>query len=821
MVSLGAEFMPGQSLDDYSNSVDGMKTVKRYVQEIRFYESKAQVWHEKNRRILRRYKDDRSPREQKTPRYNILWSNIQTLLPALYSRRPKPDIERRFRDKDDIGRYSSMVLERSVSFFLEDVFDTAVKQAVFDRLLVGRGTVWVRYEPHFKDLEVNENEEVAEDGYELTDNITTYNDGGGDSSDEYTDDDADQIENESVCYDYVHYEDFGHNFGRTWDEVSICWRKVYLTRKELCERFGDEIGNDINLDYNPKDLKDNKYDEVVKKAVIYEIWNKAEKTVIWIHKEYEQGPLDQIEDPLRLTDFWPFPRPLFATLANDTCIPVPDYIEYQDQANELDEITSRIGAITKCIKVAGVYDASAPAIGRLLSEGIENQLVPVDQWAMLAQKGGLQGIMELMPMENILQTLLGLYEARDKVKSDLYEITGIADILRGASDASETATAQQIKSQFGTLRLSAHQDDVQRFVRELVKIGAEIIANHFSLETIRKISGIELMTQADKQLVQMRMSILQRYQQMQPQQPQLAQSVQKPPLISPQLPPQMPSLPNYLQNMDQEDLQEAMSNPSWEDVYTLLQDEISLAYKIDIETDSTIKFDQDAERDARVQFLEATGNFLQSAMANQNPDLAPLLAKLLMFGVRGFKVGKELESAFELAISKLEKDARNPQQKPNPEMMKIQGEMQLRQQEMQADAQLQQMKSQAEEKRLQLQTQVDAHQAQVDAELARLKITLEQQLRASEEQSKMNIARLEAETKIAVAEIQSKAQLQNTALQAFASGNGAPQPDMPNMNDLIQTVVAQLQAGFNGMTQVMAKPKMVVRDDNGNIVGVQ
>ena len=118
-----------------------------------------------------------------------------------------------------------------------------------------------------------------------------------------------------------------------------------------------------------------------------------------------------------------------------------------------------------------------------------------------------------------------------------------------------------------------------------------------------------------------------------------------------------------------------MANPTWEEVEKLLKDEITLSYKIDIETDSTIKFDQEAEKQARVEFLKAVGEFMGAVSQNTNPDLAPLYGKLLEFGVRGFRVGKELETAFDLAIHKLEKDAEGPP-KPNPEMAKLQGEQQ-------------------------------------------------------------------------------------------------------------------------------------------------
>lgn len=762
---------------DIKEIIKAAKIQKRWVEEIRLYEKKSEPWETKGKKILRRYKDERSPREQNVPRFNILWSNVQTLKPSLFAKNPKPDIERRYRDKDVLGRISSQVLERAITYYMNEQFDTAVSQSVIDRLLPGRGTVWARYEPHFKDSEVNENEDVADEGEQITDDVESY------ASHE-------TLDNETVCWDYVHWQDFGHTFGRVWEEVDAGWRKVYLTRDELIDRFGEEIGKQIQLDYSPHDLKDDKLQEIEKKATIYEIWCKSDKKVYWIHKDYISGPLDMQDDPLGLEGFFPFPKPLFATLANDTCIPVSDYQEYQDQANELDTLTSRIGAITKAVKVAGIYDASAEGIERLLSEGVENQLVPVKQAAILTEKGGLSGVMQLMPMQEILQTLLGLYDARDKVKQDLYEITGIADIIRGASDPDETYGAQRIKSQFGTLRLSASQDDVQRFARDLIRIGTQIIAQHFSIDTIKKICGMQLFTQQEKIMIQA--------------------SQQPPPQMQGQ--PQQPSpLPPQFASIDPEDMQEMMEEPSWEEVEALLRDEIMLSYKIDIETDSTIKFDEMQEQQSRMDFLKVSGDFLQQAAQNQNPELEPLLIKMLQFGIRGFKVGKELEQAFEVAAEKVQKDASDPsKKKPDPAMAKIQADMQVEQQ-----------KSQDEMKRLQMQAQVDAHQGQVDSEVDKFRIQQEGQI-------EMAKAKLQSETSIIVAKIGAGAKTDGSD-PSIPSVNPEAQTVGPSMNELMATVIQQMQQTLSGMqqshqamVQAMSKPKQVVRDPvTDKIIGVQ
>lgn len=649
--------------------------VARWVAEIRLYEREAGTWETRSKKIVKRYKDERGTNDRKF-RFNILWSNVQTLSPALFANNPKPNVERRFQDDDDTGRIASEVIERCCSYFMDEKYFDCTQQAVLDRLLCGRGTLWMRYNPQFGPTpDLTDDEEEAPQEPELY--------------------------GEEVCSDYVHWQDFGCTWARTWEEVRAVWRRVFMTREEMIQRFGDK-GKTVPLDHKPEKLNDTKVSETAKKATIYEIWDKPGKTAIFIHKDVPQ-PLDIVDDPLKLKEFFPCPKPLFATLANDTIIPVPDYIEYQDQAQEIDDITARINAITKAIKVAGVYDSSAQGVERLLAEGVDNKLIPISQWAMFAEKGGLNGVISFLPLKDIVQALEALYAARDKVKHDLYEISGMSDIIRGEGDANETATGVKAKGQFATLRLNAMQGQVSRFCRDSVRIMGEIICTHFSLQSVMDISGIHLLTMEQKQAVQ--------------QFQQMAQMPQQPGM--PPQPPMQPPLDIAKLMADPEKLAELMQDPTWEEVHALMTNDTMRCFRIDIEVDSTIKADQEAERQNRVEFLQAAGGFIQQAVTIPNPELMPLLMQMLMFGVRGFHAGKDLESAFEVAMKKIQNAADNPQPKPNPDVQKIQAQGQL-------DAQLENMKHQNAMQAQQGDIAVEQAKAAKDAEFERARAAADQ-----------------------------------------------------------------------------------------------
>lgn len=748
----------------------------RYKMEIQLYDKEYKTWENRSAKIIKRYKDERASTQTNPTRYNVLYSNVQTLFPAAYGAEPKPDIQRRFKDDDVLGRVTADVLERCTSYQVNAKFSDAIKHALQDRLLPGRGVSWVRYEPHYRDVTLPGQDT---DG-QITDTV-------------YPDADVTQpiqeVYYEEVCHDYVYWKDFFHNVARIWDEVYVGGRRVYLTKQELTDRFGEKMAQLCPMDYSPRGLSEEKKNDVMKKSTIYEVWDKNKKKVYWLHKDVDQF-LDVKDDPLKLPEFFPFPKPLLGVVTNDSLVPVPDYVEYQDQAMELDELTSRISQITKSIKVVGVYDASAAGVERMLNEGVENRLIAVESWAVFGEKGGLNGAMQLMPVKELMEVLLGLYQAREKVKNDLYEITGIADIIRGASKASETATAQNIKSQFATLRLDTIQHSVARFAKDMVINTAIIIAQHFSLDTIKQISGVQLMTQQEKMQFQMRQ---QQAVQAQQQWQMIAQHAQA---MGQQPPPQPPAPPPT-----DEKTQELLDNPTWEEVYQLLRDEPRLTFRIDIETDSTIKGDQQADQNSRMEFLKASGAFMQQLLevAQAQPDMLPLLMQMLLFGVRGFKVGKSLEGTFRTVLQKIEKDATQPKPpKSDPEMEKMKADQALAQAKMQADNQAMQMKAQSdkeaaqnnmaiEQQKLQAESANEQKKIEMQIMLARETQAAQAQQNALETQNELMLAREKQQGELALKERLGMMQL---AIQA----QGKPDMESENRGESMRPMVDMLKA---------------------------
>lgn len=698
---------------------DAAALASKWQVELELARKTDKDWLERGKKIVKRYRDERNGLTESGKKYNILWSNIRTLLPAVYAKKPKAEVSRRYKDSDPVARAAGEILERSLQFEIEQYsdFDSALKNATLDRLLAGRGVAWVRFEPAETPEAVATGEAAPEaQVYEDVENVLPY---------------------ETSPVDYVYWEDFRHSPARTWEEVSWVARRVYMAKSEGVARFG-EIFNEVPLSHEPIGIDEMKKDgatngpeaDAMKKAKVWEIWDKSEKKVCWYAEGFSKV-LDCRPDPLGLDTFFPCPKPLFATLSTDTLVPVPDYTLYQDQAKELDELTQRIYLLVKAVKVVGVYDASQTGVQRMLNEGVDNTLIPVDTWAQFGEKGGIKGTVDFLPLDMVMQALSGLYQAREAAKQVIYEVTGLSDIIRGASVASETATAQQIKSQYASLRLKEMQSDVARFASDLIRIKAQIMCNLYRPETLVQMSGIE--GTPDAQMIQQAMQLL-------------AQSPTR-------------------------------------------------SFRVQVAADSLVQMDEQQEKQDRMEFMQASGQFLNGAvkLVQASPEMAPLAAELLMFGLRSFNAGQSMEGVFEQALEAMRQP--KPQQ-PNPEMLKMQAEQQAEQgrmqmeqakfqAEMQAKAQEQQMTAQLEQARNEMEAQREAQKAQLQQFIEQYKADKQAELEAARLEFERWKAELDAQTKITVAQISAQTtleQAQLTAAQAAAEDRSIPEPKEPVIN---------------------------------------
>jgi len=748
-------------------------TVQKLLDNIHAYNGEFKKWEARTTKILRRYRDDQgtSTGMNESARFNILWSNVNTLVPAVYARLPKADVSRRFGDNDQVGRVASLLIERALDYEIEHYPDyrSAMRYAVEDRFLGGRGIAWVRYDPHIKQ------QNVPEDGYQITEDIeegeSRNADGDIHNPTSGNEGPPEEIEYECAPTDYVHWKDFGHTCARTWEEVTQVWRWVYMSKDAVTERFGKKIAKKISFNSSPDGLT--KYGQSSKtndKAKVCELWDKETSKVYWVMEDYVEL-LDERDDPLELEGFFPCAKPLYATTTSDSLIPVPDFILYQDQANELDILTDRIDGLVKSLRVRGVYDASQPALQRLLTEGDNNTLIPVDKWMAFSEKGGLKGSIDLLPIDMLASALINCYQAQANIKGQIYEITGISDILRGVGAASESATAQQLKGQYAGLRLRAMQESVALFASELLRLKAQIICTKFQPETILRLAAAEQMSQADQQMI-----------------PQALELMKSSPLRS---------------------------------------------FRIQVAADSLVQIDENQNKQDRMEFMNAFSNFLREAVpaGQASPEMVPLLMDMMKFGLGGFKQGVIMEGTIDAALQKMvesnAQNAENPQ--PDPEtvkaqaaektaQMKVQAETQSQQARAQADMQIQQMKMQME---AQLETQRQQHDAQLKMQELAAKEKYERWKTELDAATKIMVARISANPGMDIPMIEAQQAAADTITKELGDNVRMAMDQMTNAHNNMANMHGESMQKLHDVLRAANSPKRIVRGPDGRAMGVE
>ncbi len=373
--------------------------------------------------------------ERRRNKQNIFWATVETLKPFLYFKQPTPFIVRSRKAADETQLLAATILERALYWNMKQFdFDSVVKYARNDFLLSGMGVLWEQYCPSFYHIG-NEMLKSSEQVDTIYVNPTTF-----------------LMDTQNV---------------NVWEDVEWIARKTCLSIAELEENFDAK-----KIEYLVSRFGD------AASITVYEIWDKPSKSIYYYSPEYPIDFLDVYEDTLHLSGFFPCPKPIMSTLANDGMIPVPDYVEIKSLLDELDGVNNRMRLTMQALKVSGCYDNSFPELANILDKDVT--LISLSDFDKLKDAGGIRGIIDFAPIEQYVTALETLARRRQVLIDSIYEVTGVSDIMRGSSQSGETATAVTQKTNFGTLRNQDRQNDMQRFLKDLLKIKAEIICEQFS-----------------------------------------------------------------------------------------------------------------------------------------------------------------------------------------------------------------------------------------------------------------------------------------------------------------------------------------------------
>jgi hypothetical protein len=767
-------------MDEYEDSAteEGNKaptSAGPYCQALKDAEKAFQVYQDKVTSIEKLYANLSKMAEAAGDReFQIFWANLEVLKPTIYTRPPQPVVQPRQRGgknmllPKELGRAAAEILERALEYDVEadDLHDTLIQ--VRDDLAIGaRGVPWV-------------------------------------------------LDNGQCIH--VDREDFLHEPARKWSEVGWVARRAYLTKDELKARFKDIDLPKVKFDKlkSEDDGIGNDYATTGKKAQVWEMWHKAEGKVCWVMHDYPDV-LDEQPPLIDVKGFFPCPRPAYGTLERRTLKPVPDFVYYRDQVDEINELTARISSLSESLRLKGFYASGVSEVGEAIEAAMKSTdntavLVPVSNFAALGGQA-LKDAVVWLPIRDVADTIVACVELRRQLIEDVYQITGISDIMRGETEASETATAQNIKAQYGSVRVRERQMEMVRVARDVIRLKAEIMAETVPAQEIALIAQIKIPTNAEVM------------QQMQMARQQAMQSGQ---------PPQEPDMSKVV---------------TIEQVDALLKDQKLRPFVLDVESDSTIAPNEEAEKASRIEFITAVGGFIQQAgpMVQMQPETAPFVAEMMKFAAASFRGGRELMGSvdeFAAQISAKGQQMANQPPQPDPMVQAKQAELELKREEMGAKVQGEQAKMQVDVQAKQAELQMKQQEAHQRLQLEAQKLEIERE-RMGIEREKMGMERerimLDAQTR--EREFQERGVDREAAKEQAHVKAGIPvgysfdddraqfKALMERMNKsdefLSQTMqaIAQSQAALAQvvaqMGQSITAPKEIIRDAQGRPVGVR
>jgi hypothetical protein len=737
--------------------------------------------------------------------YNILYSNTEVLLPSLYSATPKPDVRSRYLDQD-LGPVPKAI-ERFLAILSDPAapgtenLDDAMSETVLSALVPGMGFARLRYYPD-KPMPLR-----VEAG---------------------------------------HYKGLIWAKGRKWSKLPWIAFRHELSEKELYAQFKIPEEDRSKFQDPDKDSTDATatIGDKPNGTVVYEYIERASGKTCFLCNDWEDLCLREDENILQLDGVFPTPGPMLLTMQPGELNPVPLFQYYRNQAQELNKITVRLNKVISAIRVRGAYNGLlGPDMEKLLADSeMENALIPASEAAMLAaQGGGFERHIWMLPIEKLIEVATQLFQAREGIKAVIYELTGISDIIRGSSVASETATAQDLKNKWGTIRLRKMQTLVSNYVRDLYRISVDAATTVVPPQTWKAITQLPIPLMAEKQAAQQRLAQMQ---QMAQQAAMQAQAMGQPPQEPPPPPPELLS---------------AAQSPSWEEILQQIAVDSNRTFLVNVQTSSTIDLDTAADKADVTEFMGALGQILPGL--GQFVGLGPSgleAAKAVLVGICSrYKFGLEMVPALRGI------EAPPPPSGPDPEQQKQleqaqaqieQGKTALAQQEKQNQAQLAQIQQQTfalKEQAFQLSQQkaeVEAaiRDAQAQAKVEQISRSADMKVfQATKESAKAQITAASAQKQIdpevekafeqyvvehnnatkiltAIIAAQSKADAAEKSSEGETESESETPaiPDTSQFNNLAELHSQTLEA-IKGVMEQLSRPKTIIRDADGRAQGIK
>jgi hypothetical protein len=301
----------------------------KWMERIRHAEKREDAWLKSAEAAEHAFLAGCDDGEGEAPEFNIVHSNVETIVPSIYNSAGKPDIRPRHNNPDKVAKFVADLYERAILTMVDDSrMDAEVEQSAQDVFVAGRGIVRVKF-----DADVSEQPVMMADP--MTGQPMPAVDPMGQPMMQPV------VTNERVEYEVVSWRDFRMGPAKRWKDVEWVAFRHCLTQEAL-EKLEDEQLAELHPD--PENTVEADDD-----VTVWEIWCKDTGRVYFIVADNNKV-LSIKDDPLGLSGFFPCAAPVQPITATGKMTPVCPYRIYKTLAEELDLITARIRGLTEVMK---------------------------------------------------------------------------------------------------------------------------------------------------------------------------------------------------------------------------------------------------------------------------------------------------------------------------------------------------------------------------------------------------------------------------------------------------------------------------------------
>jgi hypothetical protein len=336
--------------------------------------------------------------------------------------------------------------------------------------------------------------------------------------------------------------------------------------------------------------------------------------------------------------------------------------------------------------------------------------------------------------------------------------------------------AQKIKTQFASVRLEERKQQMARFASDTLKLMGHIVTSFFDPQVIATQSsimqspdGVQAIKKAQEQAMAQQQAMMQ---------------------AQPGMPPPVPP--------QEEDIVKGAME--------LLKSGRMVAFRVEVTADTMVEAEQSERQEQTTAFMGSMTQFVQ-ASAKLPPNTLPLTTTLILWAVRQFRVGRDIEGQISSAIDKLLADAENAAQQPPPEDPKVTAAKM----KAESDAAAQQAQQQTDFAKFQMEAKAAQEEAQRDMMKLQAEIAADRERSAAEIQALREKNAAEIEAILVKANIQAEAAQQKAVVDAEAKS--AEQQQSLSFKEAAheQTMEHTAEAGALSLeqqkAQAEAKPK--------------